>query len=128
MSVLQVSWDAQAADFKAAVETLSNVEEVEVTKDNWTGETGYDFYRWTVRTDGLRILFITYHFRIICNYSDIYIDVERILANVNSSFERSEIPPPCAYVYLSNTAYAKRDLVWHHSLRVFSLFPPRDAW
>lgn len=49
MLVLQVSWDAQAADFKAAVETLSNVEEVEVTKDEWTDETGYDFYRWTVR-------------------------------------------------------------------------------
>lgn len=55
MSALQVSWDAQAADFKAAVETLSNVEEVEVTKDHWTDETGYDFYRWTVRTDGLLI-------------------------------------------------------------------------
>lgn len=56
VSALQVSWDAQAAEFKAAIETLSNVEEVEVTKDQWTDETGYDFYRWTVRTDGLPIL------------------------------------------------------------------------
>lgn len=57
MSALQVSWDARAADFKAAVETLSNVEEVEVTKDRWTDEAGYDFYRWTVRTDGRPGLF-----------------------------------------------------------------------
>eukprot|EP00752_Nemacystus_decipiens_P003960 g3626.t1 len=47
-STTEVSWDAQAADFKAAIETLPNVEEVEVTKDQWTDETGYDFYRWTV--------------------------------------------------------------------------------
>lgn len=46
-----MSWDAQAADFKEAVESLSNVEEVEVTKDQWTDDTGYDFYRWTVRID-----------------------------------------------------------------------------
>lgn len=56
MPARQVSWDAQAADFKAAVETLSNVEEVEVTKEQWTDDTGYDFYRWTVRADGLQIV------------------------------------------------------------------------
>lgn len=41
------------------VETLSNVEEVEVTKDQWTDDTGYDFYRWTVRTEptGLLVVF-----------------------------------------------------------------------
>lgn len=44
----QVSWDAQTSEFKDAIETLSNVEEVEVTKDQWTDETGFDFYRWTV--------------------------------------------------------------------------------
>ncbi|CAM9122390.1 unnamed protein product, partial [Hapterophycus canaliculatus] len=44
----EVSWDAQATDFKEAVEVLSNVEEVEVTKNEWTDATGFDFYRWTV--------------------------------------------------------------------------------
>ncbi|CAM9763265.1 unnamed protein product [Pylaiella littoralis] len=44
----QVSWDAQADDFKDAVEALSNVEEVEVTKEEWTDPAGFDFYRWTV--------------------------------------------------------------------------------
>ncbi|CAM9102436.1 unnamed protein product [Scytosiphon promiscuus] len=44
----EVSWNAQAADFKEAVEALSNVEEVEVTKDEWTDDQGFDFYRWTV--------------------------------------------------------------------------------
>lgn len=33
---------------KEAVEALSNVEEVEVTKDEWTDAAGFDFYRWTV--------------------------------------------------------------------------------
>lgn len=53
---LQVPWDAQAADFKAAVESLSNVEEVEVTKDQWTDDTGYDYFRWTVRTGGPTVM------------------------------------------------------------------------
>lgn len=44
----QVSWNAHEADFKEAVEALSNVEEVEVTKDTWTDATGFDFYHWTV--------------------------------------------------------------------------------
>lgn len=35
-------------EMKSAVEALSNVEEVEVTKDRWTDATGFDFYRWTV--------------------------------------------------------------------------------
>lgn len=43
-----MSWDAQADDFKDAVEALSNVEEVEVTKEEWTDSAGFDFYRWTV--------------------------------------------------------------------------------
>lgn len=44
----QLSWNAQASDFKDAVETLSNVEAVEVTMDQWTDDAGFDFYRWTV--------------------------------------------------------------------------------
>lgn len=44
----QVLWDAQVADLKTAMEGLSNVEEVEVTKHEWTDTTGFDYYRWTV--------------------------------------------------------------------------------
>ena len=44
----QVSWNAHETEFKEAVEALSNVEEVEVTKDTWTDATGFDFYHWTV--------------------------------------------------------------------------------
>ena len=44
----QVSWNAHEADFKEAVEALSNVEEVEVTKNTWTDATGFDYYHWTV--------------------------------------------------------------------------------
>lgn len=44
----QVPWDAQVADFKTAVETLSNVEAVEVTKDEWTDTAGFDYFQWTV--------------------------------------------------------------------------------
>lgn len=43
-----MSWDAQIGDFKEALEALSNVEEVEVTKNEWTDASGFDFYRWTV--------------------------------------------------------------------------------
>lgn len=50
----QIQWNAQAADFKAAVEALSNVEEVEVTKDEWTNPGGFDYYHWTVRDARLR--------------------------------------------------------------------------
>ncbi|CAM9635564.1 unnamed protein product, partial [Choristocarpus tenellus] len=44
----QIAWDAPANDFKAAVENLSNVEEVAVTKDEWADGYGFDFYRWKV--------------------------------------------------------------------------------
>lgn len=51
----QVRWDAQAADFKEAVESLSNVEEVAVTKESWTDAVGFDFSRWTVSHNVARV-------------------------------------------------------------------------
>lgn len=51
----QVSWDAKASDFKEAVETLANVEMVEVTKEQWTDDSGFDYYRWTVRNSSLLV-------------------------------------------------------------------------
>lgn len=48
LRLTQISWNALAADFAEAIETLSNVEKVEVTKDTWTDETGFDYFRWRV--------------------------------------------------------------------------------
>lgn len=45
----QVSWNAPASEFKEALEALSNLEEIEVTKHQWTDDAGFDFYRWMVR-------------------------------------------------------------------------------
>ncbi|CAM9590131.1 unnamed protein product, partial [Discosporangium mesarthrocarpum] len=44
----QIPWNAPIDDFREAIETLSNVEEAEVTKDEWTNAEGFDFYRWMV--------------------------------------------------------------------------------
>ena len=61
-----MSWNAREDDFKAAVETLSNVEEVEVTRATWTDEAGFDFYHWTVRAFFLSMLRSCFSWLILC--------------------------------------------------------------